>query len=322
MSAQVAEIEMELTPLDVARIEPVAQDIQQFELRRPDGGDLPEFTPGAHISVKAPNGLLRKYSLCNDPAERDRYLIAVKRETAGRGGSASMAGDVKVGSTLPASAPRNDFPLVPSSGGYILIAGGIGITPILSMVRHLKATGGRFKLYYLTRSRETTAFLNELAAPQYRGLVTIHHDGGDPAKALDLWPVLEKPRGHVYCCGPRPLMDAVRDMTGHWSSTAIHFEAFQEAVKSATEDRAFRVRIKSSGAVVDVPVGTSVLEALRASGNAVPFSCESGTCGSCKTKLVAGDVDHRDLVLAEHEKAGNIMVCVSRARTGDLEIDL
>ncbi len=320
MTADTAE--MEMTLLAVVRSEPVAQDIQLFELRRPDGGDLPAFTPGAHVSVKAPNGLLRKYSLCNDPAERDRYLIAVKRETAGRGGSASMADDVKAGSTLPVSAPRNDFPLAPSPAGYILIAGGIGITPILSMARHLKATGGKFKLYYLTRSPETTAFRDELTAPQFRGLVTIHHDGGDPAKALDLWPVLEKPRGHVYCCGPRPLMDAVRDMTGHWTSAAVHFEAFQEAVKSTTEDREFKVRIMPSGASVDVPAGTSILEALRAAGNIVPFSCESGTCGSCKTKLVSGDVDHRDLVLAEHEKAANIMVCVSRARSGDIEIEL
>ncbi len=314
--------EMEMTPLSVVRAEPVAQDIQLFELRRPGGGDLPAFAPGAHVCVRAPNGLVRKYSLCNDPAERDRYLIAVKRETAGHGGSASMADDVKAGCTLPVSAPRNDFPLVASPAGYILIAGGIGITPILSMARHLKATGGRFKLYYLTRSPETTAFRDELSAPQFRGVVTIHHDGGDPDKALDLWPVLEKPRGHVYCCGPRPLMDAVRDMTGHWSSAAVHFEAFQEAVKSTTEDRGFKVRIKSSGASVDVPVGTSILEALRAAGSNVPFSCESGTCGSCKTKLVAGDVDHRDLVLAEHEKAANIMVCVSRARSGDIEIEL
>ena len=320
MPADTTEIKM--TPLSVVRMEPVATDIVLFELRRPDNADLPEFTPGAHISVEAPNGLVRKYSLCNDPAERERYLIAVKREQSGRGGSASMADAVKVGSALLVSAPRNDFPLVASPAGYTLIAGGIGITPILAMARHLEATGAKFKLYYLTRSRETTAFREELSGPQFRGIVTIHHDGGDPANALDLWPILEKPRGHVYCCGPRPLMDAVRDMTGHWSSATVHFEAFQEAVKSTIDDRAFKVRIKSSGAAIDVPVGTSILDVLKAAGHNVPFSCESGTCGSCRTKLVSGDVDHRDLVLAENEKSANIMVCVSRARTGDIEIEL
>src|SRR5262249_7057894 len=151
------------------------------------------------------------------------------------------------------------FALAPSPAGYTLIAGGIGITPILSMARHLKATGGRFKLYYLTRSKAATAFHDVLSAWQFRGIVTIHHDGGNPDRAFDLWPVLEKPRGHVYCCGPRGLMQAVRDMTGHWSSAAVHFEAFQEPAKSTAEDQAFKVRIKSSGETIDVPVGTTIL---------------------------------------------------------------
>lgn len=320
MPADTADIAM--TPLVVARAELAAEDIKLFELRHPDGADLPEFTPGAHIQVKAPDGQIRKYSLANDPAERDHYQIAVKREAGGRGGSKSMFDTLAAGGLLPASEPRNDFPLVPSPAGYTLIAGGIGITPILSMARHLKATGGRFKLYYLTRSRETTAFRAELSQPQFRGIVTIHHDGGNPDDALDLWPVLEKPRGHVYCCGPRGLMMAVRDMTGHWSSAAVHFEAFQEPEKNAVDNKPFKVSIKSSGATIDVPADTSILEALRAAGHKVPSSCESGTCGSCKTRLVTGAVDHRDLVLTEAEKPNHIMVCVSRALAGDLVIDI
>ena len=314
--------EIALSPLVVTRAEPAAEDIKLFELRHPEGAELPEFTAGAHITVEAPGGQLRKYSLANDPDERDRYEIAVKRDAGGRGGSIAMFDRLIAGDRIAASAPRNDFPLAPSPAGYTLIAGGIGITPILSMARHLKATGGRFKLYYLTRSRETTAFLAELSAPQYRGIATIHHDGGNPDEAFDLWPVLEKPRGHVYCCGPRGLMMAVRDMTGHWSSSAVHFEAFQELERNAVDDRPFRVTLKSSGATVDVPADTSILEALRAARLAVPSSCESGTCGSCKTRLVSGDVDHRDLVLTEQERPAHIMVCVSRARTGDLVIDL
>jgi phthalate 4,5-dioxygenase reductase subunit len=311
-----------MTPLAVTAAEQAAEDVCSFELRATDGTDLPEFTAGAYVSVLTPSGHVRKYSLCNDPAERDRYVIAVKREDAGRGGSASMCDALKAGDTLPVSAPRNDFPLVASPAGYTLIAGGIGITPILSMARHLKATGGRFKLYYLTRSRAHTAFHAELSQPQFRGIVTIHHDGGDPAKALDLWPVLEKPRGHVYCCGPRGLMEAVRDMTGHWSSAAVHFEAFQDQQQSKPDDKPFRVTLARSGRTLDVPAGTSILEVLRGAGLPVAFSCESGTCGSCKTRLVSGNVDHRDLVLTEQERPANIMVCVSRARTGDLVIDV
>ncbi len=315
-------VEKGMTPLVVARAGVAAEDIRLFELRDPVGAELPEFTPGSHISVKTPDGQIRKYSLANDPADRSFYQIAVKREAAGRGGSRSMFDTLQVGDTIPASAPRNDFPLVPSPAGYTLIAGGIGITPILSMARHLKSTGGRFKLYYLTRSRETTAFHAELSQPQFRGVVTIHHDGGNPDDALDLWPVLEKPRGHVYCCGPRGLMMAVRDMTGHWSSAAVHFEAFQEPEKNAVDNKPFKVSIASTGETIEVPADTSILDALRAAGHKVPSSCESGTCGSCKTKLVSGDVDHRDLVLTEQEKSGRIMVCVSRALTGDLAIDI
>jgi phthalate 4,5-dioxygenase reductase subunit len=314
--------ETAMTSLVVARAELAAEDIKLFELRHPEGADLPEFTSGAHISVRTPDGKIRKYSLANDPAERSFYQIAVKREAGGRGGSRSMFDALETGDTIPASVPRNDFPLAPSTAGYTLIAGGIGITPILSMARHLKSTGGRFKLYYLTRSREATAFHADLSQPQFRGIVTIHHDGGNPDHALDLWPVLEKPRGHVYCCGPRGLMMAVRDMTGHWSSAAVHFEAFQEPEQNALDNKPFKVTIASTGATIEVPAEMNILDALRAAGHKVPSSCESGTCGSCKTRLVSGDVDHRDLVLTEQEKPGHIMVCVSRALTGDLVIDI
>ena len=302
----------------------IARDVVLFELRRPDRGELPPFTCGAHLSIVTPAGQTRKYSLSNDPAERDRYVIAVKREATGRGGSLSMAEAAKVGDMLAVGPPQNDFPLVPNPAGYTFIAGGIGITPILSMIRHLTAEGGpRYKLYYLTRSPETTAFREELSGPSFRGKVVIHHDEGDPAKAFDLWPVFERPNGtHVYCCGPRPLMDAVRDMTGHWSSKAVHFEAFTDAAVKHADDKAFTVRLARSGQSVEVPADVTLLEALRAAGCDLPSSCESGTCGTCKTKLISGDVDHRDLVLAGHEKADNIMICVSRAARGDLVLDL
>lgn len=314
--------ESDMTPLRVARAEPIADGISLFELRHRDGADLPEFTAGAHVAVRVPNGLIRKYSLCNDPDERDRYCIAVKRETYENSGSTSLVDGARAGDTLPVSVPRNNFALAKSPAGYTFIVGGIGITPIMAMVRHLTGTGAApFKLYYCTRSPAVTAFRDELSAPPLKGKVVIHHDDGDPERSLDLWPILERPKGHVYCCGPRPMMQTVRDMTGHWSPSAVHFEAFAEPVRNAPNDRPFKVRLAKSGGVVAVPVGSTILEALRAYGLDVPSSCESGTCGTCRTRLIAGEVDHRDLVLSEHEHADTIMVCVSRARSDELVID-
>lgn len=310
--------------LQVSRAEPAAEGIHQFELRHPDGGELPEFTPGAHISITLSNGLVRKYSLCNDPSERDRYVIAVKRETSGRGGSISLINGVKTGDHLTVTAPVNDFTLPRGIRNIIFIAGGIGITPIMSMIRHLQtAEGKKFRLYYCTRSPEVTAFRDELSGPEFRGKVTIHHDEGDPAKVLDLWPILEQRRNleHLFCCGPRPLMQAVRDMTGHWPSASVHFEAFSEPERKRPDDRPFKVRLARSGEVIDVPVGTTILEAIRAKGYDAPSSCESGTCGTCRIKLLAGEADHRDLVLTEGERAENIMICVSRALSPELVID-
>src|SRR5262249_42217962 len=225
-------VEPEMMPVRVTRAETIADEIREFELARPDGGDLPEFTAGAHVSVRVPNGQLRKYSLCNDPVERGRYVIAVKRETPGTGGSLSMVDEANAGDELMVSAPRNNFALVRSPAGYVFIAGGIGITPILSMVRHLRATpGARFKLVYCTRTPGATAYRDELSAADLRGKVIIHHDDGDLARAYDLWPLLEQPKGHLYCCGPRTMTQAVRDMTGHWSSSSVHFEAFAEPAR-------------------------------------------------------------------------------------------
>ena len=317
-----AESEIPSLPLRVSRASAETPDIRLFELTTADGAELPEFSPGAHISVRAPNGVIRKYSLCNDPAERTRYEIAVLREPGGRGGSVSMVDEVKEGDEILATAPRNDFPLMPSPAGYTFIAGGIGITPILSMMRHLKSSAGpKFKLFYCTRSKEKTAFYQHLSAPAFRGQVVMHHDGGDLDKALDLWPVLENPRGHVYCCGPRGLMDSVRDMTGHWNASAVHFEAFSDAEAHKPDDRPFRVKLARSGAVIDVAADKTILETIRAAGHEAPSSCESGTCGTCKTRLLAGEADHRDLVLTENERNDHIMICVSRANSEEITVD-
>jgi len=315
--------EPQLMPLRVTRNDRIADGINLIEFRDVSGKPLPEFSAGAHITIRVPNGLLRKYSLCNDPGERDRYQVAVKREANGRGGSSNLIDSVKAGDELMVAPPINDFGLPPRAQDFLFIAGGIGITPIMAMIREVQKQGKRFRLFYCTRSPETTAFAEELSAPEFAGLVTIHHDQGDPTCSLDLKPILaeRKNREHLYCCGPRPLMEAVRHMTDHWSSTAVHFEAFSEAETHKAGDKPFNVRLARSGRLLEVPVTKTILEVLRENGLEVPSSCETGTCGTCRTKLLAGEADHRDLVLADHERKDQIMICVSRAKSDEITID-
>jgi phthalate 4,5-dioxygenase reductase subunit len=309
--------------LRVTRNDRIADGIHLFELCDPSGQPLPTFSAGAHIAVRTPNGLLRKYSLCNDPAERNRYQVAVKREANGRGGSCDLIDHVKVGDELTVAPPVNDFELPQRAQDFLFVAGGIGITPIMAMIRQVQADGKRFRLFYCSRSPETTAFRDELSAPAFKDNVTIHYDYGDMSRSLDLKPVLaeRKNREHLYCCGPRPLMEAVRKMTDHWSAAAVHFEAFSDAETHKPTDKPFKVKLARTGDVLDVPTDKTILEVLRAHGLDVPSSCETGTCGTCKTKLLAGEADHRDLFLAEHDKASNIMICVSRAKSDGIEID-
>ena len=245
------------------------------------------------------------------------------REANGRGGSTNLIDTVKAGDELMVAPPVNDFGLPRRAQDFLFIAGGIGITPIMAMIREVRAQGKRFRLFYCARSPETTAFTEELSKPEYEGLVTIHHDQGDPSCSLDLKPILaeRKNREHLYCCGPRPLMEAVRAMTDHWSSTAVHFEAFSEAETHKATDKPFKVRLAKSGKLVEVPVTKTILEVLRDIGLEVPSSCETGTCGTCRTKMLAGEADHRDLVLAEHERSEHIMICVSRAHSDEITID-
>jgi phthalate 4,5-dioxygenase reductase subunit len=310
-------------PLRVTCNDEIAENIHLLEFCDLQGNLLPKFSAGAHIAVRVPNGVLRKYSLCNDPAERNRYQIAVKREINGRGGSISLIDNAKAGDEVMVTAPVNDFGLPPRAQDFLFIAGGIGVTPIMAMIRQVMAEGKRFRLFYCSRSPEATAFRGELGDPKFRDAVTIHYDQGDASRSLDLRPILaeRKNREHLYCCGPRPLMEAVRAMTDHWSSTAVHFEAFSEAETHKPGDRPFKVKLTRSGAELDVPTDKTILEVLREHGLDVPSSCETGTCGTCRTKLLTGDVDHRDLVLAEHERKDTIMICVSRARGDEITID-
>jgi phthalate 4,5-dioxygenase reductase subunit len=254
----------------------------------------------------------------------DRYIICVKREENGEGGSKSLCDEAEIGSILKISEPTNDFPLTGNPSKYIFIAGGIGITPIYSMIQTLRKTSGKpYKLYYLTRDAESTAYLDEFQQAEFKGKVSIHHTQGNSDTRLDLWPVFEQPKGaYVYCCGPRELMEDVKDMTGHWSPSSVHFEDFVGAVAHKADDQNFRVKISDDGNIIDVGANQTIIEALRQRGYEIPSSCESGTCGTCRTKLVNGEADHRDLVLTEAEQGKQIMICVSRALDEDIEIEL
>lgn len=314
-----------MLPLRVTRKEAIAKDVVLFELRSPDASSLTPFEAGAHVAVQVPSGAMRHYSLCNDPGESGRYQIAVKRETDGRGGSLSLVDGVNVGDTLLTGSPSNLFGLSDKAKSFILVAGGIGITPMMAMIHSLQAEGLRsFKLYYLAREPETAAFLNELKSPELSGKVVVHHTHGDPARAFDLWTVFEKPiaGAHVYCCGPKRLMDEVKDMTGHWPSSAVHFESFGADTKPHADDKPFNVELSRSATKFQVPANRSILDTLREHSIRVPSSCESGTCGSCKVKLLQGEADHRDLALLPEEQCDHIMVCVSRAKSETLVLDL
>lgn len=309
--------------LRIAAKSEIADHLFRFRLVAADGGALPGFTPGAHLSVETPAGLVNKYSIASSPSDSDGYDLVVQREPEGRGGSRSMADEAQPGRILAASLPDNAFEFQPDAAQYLFVAGGIGITPIHSMVRHMVESGlDNFRLYYLTKDPARTAYLDEFQAEPFRRHVVIHHSHPGSGR-FDLWPVFEKPsKALIYCCGPRGLMESVRDMTGHWSRSAVKFERFGVDMATRRENRAFDVTLARSGREVHVPTDQTLLEALRNQGVTVRSSCESGTCGTCVTPLVSGDVDHRDMYLDDDERTHRIMVCVSRARSGRLVLDI
>ena len=319
----------ELQSLVVREKAQIAEGIVRFVLAHPEGAELAPFEAGSHVLVVTPTGLSRRYSLCNAPSERGRYEIAVKREPDGEGGSTSMADHVRVGMRLEVSRPFNYFPLAGNASSHLLVAGGIGITPILAMARELLARGAPFDLEYCTRTREATAFLDVLSGPEWKGRVRVHHDHGKPPAVLPFASLLAERRddAHLYCCGPRGLMLAVRALAtaNGWPASALHFEDFGTGDvddEAGGDGHEFVVRLARSGRDVSVPAGVSILEAIRRAGIEVPSSCESGTCGTCRTKLLEGEADARDFVLDEEEQRREIMICVSRARTPRLVLDL
>jgi ferredoxin-NADP reductase len=310
--------------LRVRSITYLAQAINGYELADPRGRDLPRFAPGAHIALRA-GGFLRRYSLWNDAAERRRYCIAVLREDASRGGSRYLHENVRVGDIVEVSTPRNDFPLDPAAKRHLLIAGGIGIAPITSMVTELCRRRAEFELHYCTRSPERTAFRRELAPLAAEGRLYFHHDGGDPARGLDIRAALREPRPgtHLYYCGPAPLMAAAAEAARHWPAGTVHCEYFTGVPEpAAAEDQPFCVRLAKTGGDYEVRAGETIAEALQRHGVPVRTSCELGYCGTCLTPYLAGDPDHRDQVLEESGRRHYVLICCSRSKSPVLVLDL
>lgn len=311
----------------VARKVAETADICSFELVDPAGGELPPFTAGSHIDVHLPDGSTRQYSLCNAPWERHRYRIAVLREPASRGGSRAMHDTVRENDLLEIGVPRNLFSLAEPAERHVLLAGGIGVTPLLCMAQHLSAMGADFVLHYCTRSAARTAFRGLLSEAAYAGRVQFHVDDGMAEQKLDLTAVCTPTPGtHLYVCGPKGFMDAVLGTARArgWPEDSLHYEFFAADAAPVDGDAAFAVKLASSGRVVDVPADCSVVQALAKAGVDVPVACEQGICGTCLTRVLEGQPDHRDLFLSPDEQARNdqFTPCCSRAKTPMLVLDL
>lgn len=310
--------------LRVRSITYLAEDINGYELVDPRGRDLPRFAAGAHLDLRVA-GYLRQYSLYNDPAERRRYCIAVLRERNSRGGSQYLHERLRAGDRIDVSPPRSDFPLDTTARRHLLIAGGIGIAPIMSMVADLRRWRAEFKVHYCTRSPGKTAFHRELQSLAADGRLCFYHDGGDPARGLDIAAALRAPQlgTHLYYCGPGPMMEASAEAAREWPPENVHYQYFTAAPKRIVDkDRPFRVKLAKSGREYDIPVGETIVEVLRRHGIAVRTSCELGYCGSCLTRYIDGKPDHRDQVLEANGRERYVLICCSRSKTPVLELDL
>ena len=307
----------------VAERDDVADGVVALEFEHPQGDDLPAWSPGAHVDVVLGQGMVRQYSLCGDPDERKRWRIAILRERYGRGGSAYVHDNLASDAIVTVSEPRNHFELAPASH-YVFIAGGIGITPILAMIRSRDVQGADWQLHYGGRTRASMAFTHELTAA-FGDRVRICPQ--DEVGLLDLPRILAQPDSDtlIYCCGPGPLLDAVEGRCHGWPTGSLRVERFQPKEQAElTQYGSFEVELARSGTTVAVAAGQSVLDAVRAAGVAVASSCEEGTCGTCEVAVLDGEVDHRDSILSPDEQAADdaMLICVSRARCPRLVLDL
>jgi ferredoxin-NADP reductase len=300
-----------------------AERVLSFELRRVDGEDLPSWTPGAHLNIHLPSGATRQYSLSSDNHDLSHYRIGVLKVVNGRGGSSELH-QLRVGTVVQITAPVNTFPL-DSDRGALLLAGGIGITPILAMARELSRRGNPSSIVYAGRALETMAFLEEVREVSTSAIIMAGNEHGRPDfdTLIDAHPGVP-----VYACGPTGMLDAVKAASER-AGAELRIERFAPEVLAAQEvdeqsAPEFSVRLTRAGQFVGVRPGVSILEAVRDSGVSVDSSCEMGVCGTCETRVLKGRVDHRDMLLSpdERERGDTMMICVSRSKGGDLELDL
>ncbi|EJL03340.1 vanillate O-demethylase oxidoreductase [Pseudomonas fluorescens Q2-87] len=305
-----------------------AEGICSFELAAVDDSPLPAFSAGSHIDVHLPNGLVRQYSLCNHPEERHRYRLGVLLDPVSRGGSQAMHEQVQEGSRLRISEPRNLFPLEHGAQYSVLFAGGIGITPILCMAERLAQIGAAFELHYCGRSTERMAFVEYIRRSTFAHHVQVHVDDGEQAQRLDAARVLSAPATdhHLYVCGPNGFMEHVLGTAREqgWAEAQLHREYFAAAAVPAHEAGGFEVQLASTGQCLPVPADRSVAQVLLEAGIDIPLSCEQGICGTCLTRVLEGEPEHRDMFLTDAERARNdqFTPCCSRAKSARLVLDL
>ncbi|GHH05651.1 PDR/VanB family oxidoreductase [Streptomyces rubradiris] len=309
--------------LVVARRTDEAAGVVSLDLRRADGAPLPAWTPGAHIDLVLAPDLVRQYSLCSSPQDARVWRVAVLREKEGRGGSLHVHDKLSEGDPVRVRGPRNHFALE-DADAYLFIAGGIGITPIVSMLERAERLGSAWELVYGGRTLASMAF-HDVLGTRYGERVRIRPE--DVYGLLDLDALLGTPRPGtlVYCCGPEPLLKAVEERCADWPADALHVERFTPGEpRVPLRDGAFEVELARSGITVTVPPDRSVLRAVEEAGVRVLSSCRAGTCGTCETTVLEGTVDHRDSLLtpAEREAHDTMMICVSRAAGPRLVLDL
>ena len=301
-----------------------AQSVNAYEFQALDGSALPRFSAGSHIDLQLPNGMRRSYSLCNAPDDTHRYVIGVNLDPASRGGSLCVHKDLRVGAVLTISKPRNNFALFEEARHTVFIAGGIGITPIMSMIRRLEVLGRTWELHYCARTPQTAAFMDVLRG--YGSRVQCHHDGEPGASRLDLAALLPRfdDRTHVYCCGPTAMLGAFEASAGSCGGgPRFHVEYFA-AKEASVAAGGFTVRLARAGKSILVNPGKTILGALLDAGVEVDYSCSQGVCGTCETRVLDGVPDHRDMVLtkAEQDANGSMMICCSGSRSACLVLDL
>jgi vanillate O-demethylase ferredoxin subunit len=304
--------------------------INSYELVDPEGAQLPSFTAGAHIDIHLADGVVRQYSISNAPRERHRYVIAVLRDERGRGGSKALHDQLRVQDIVRVSRPRNNFHLVDGARRVLLIAGGIGVTPLKAMAHELDDAGIDYEMHYCAKDARSAAFAEEFEPMRASGRLHFHFDGGDPSAGLDIRDLLNTPREgeHVYYCGPGGFMKACADAAQHWPTGTVHFEHFNAPERAPGEQAAndasdsFIVRIASTGQEIEVTKDESISEALAGAGVAMETSCCAGLCGTCKVRYLQGEVEHNDCIMSDEEKAEFLTACVSRATSKLLVLDL